>query len=68
MEKGFIDSKEENRKEKDQLQQETQNFVSKRLNCWTTNQTLPPENSQKETSFFAIIKTPVIKIINQFDN
>ena len=40
-------------------------FESERLNCWMANQTLRPHDSQKETVFYTIIKTPEIKIINQ---
>ena len=40
--KGFTDSKEGNRKEKDQIEQEIHNFESERLNSRTANQMLPP--------------------------
>ena len=55
---GFTDSKEENRKEIDQIEQEKQNFESERLNCWKENQTLPPNDSQKETVFFHYNQNP----------
>ena len=39
---GFTDSKEENCKEKDQIQLKLESFESERLNCWKANQMLPP--------------------------
>ena len=63
----FTDSKEENRKEKDQIEQEIQNFESERLNCWTANQTPPPHLTQKETVFFHFYEKIEIKRINQLD-